>query len=99
MGPRVSHLMFEYDILLFFEASVEQVDCIRKGLRALGVRCSDNMGVYLGHQLVHHGNNRRVFDGLIQRVQQRRQGWKSKCLSRAGRITLAQSVINSMGVY
>lgn len=32
-GPRVSHLMFADDILLFSETLMEEVDCIQEGLR------------------------------------------------------------------
>lgn len=83
---------------MFFSPNQSEQQSSLLSLR-MGIPKAKELGVYLGHQLVHHGNNKRVFDGLLQRVRQRLQGWKSKCLSRAGRITLAQTVINSMVVY
>lgn len=65
----------------------------------LGIRSSKNLGVYLCHQLVYHGNCSRVFDGLLNKVRQRLQGWKVKCLSRAGWITLAKTILNTMSIY
>lgn len=47
----------------------------------------NDLGVYLGHQLVHLGNKRRVFDGLLQGARQQLNGWKSKWISREDRVT------------
>lgn len=124
--------MFADDVILFSQASPDQVDCIREGLESLydasgqiinfhkslfyfspnlldqltthmslrlGIRSSKDLGVYLGHQLIHHCNSSRVFDGLFHKVKHQLHGWKAKCLSRAGRITLAQTVLNTVFIY
>lgn len=36
---------------------------------------------------------------LLEKVQLKLDDWKSKCLSNAGRLTLAKSVINGMCVF
>lgn len=66
---------------------------------SLGVQQCTEMGIYLGHRLIHHRNSRCGFYGLLQQVRQRLLGWKSKCLSRARRIMLAKTVLNTMAVY
>lgn len=36
---------------------------------------------------------------LLQKLNDRLQGWKSRCLSRAGRINLVKAVINSIPIF
>lgn len=131
-GEVVSHLLFADDILLFTEATVDQVDCILDGLNKfckasghkintgkssvffspniaedaaqnlsakLGIKQSADLGVYLEQNVQHQGHSNRANSRLLERVRGRLDGWKSKTLSLAGRLTLAKSVINSMGVF
>lgn len=56
-------------------------------------------GCYLGHQIIHQRRSKEAHEKLLQRLRDRLEGWKSKCLSRIGRITHAQSVLNSMEVF
>lgn len=53
----------------------------------------------MGHHLLHHGRNGIANKMLLERVRGILDGWKTKLLSKAGRPTLAKSVINSMGVF
>lgn len=130
--PKLSNLFFADDLLLFFEASDDQVGCVTEGLerfcRALGQKvnfqisllyCSPkvpsqdaerlslelgipqtkDLGRYLGQQLVHSGNNRVAYEQMLQRIQNKLEGWKTKCLSRAGRLTLAHSMLSSIPTF
>lgn len=40
-----------------------------------------------------------IMAALLQRVRGCLDGWKVKCLSRAGKLTLAKSVINGMSIF
>jgi len=54
---------------------------------------------YLGVPL--DANMKRVssWQGIIDKVQKRLTSWKSSCLSRAGRIVLIKSVLDSLPIY
>lgn len=67
--------------------------------KEFGVPLTKDLGVHLGHQLVHQGINHKLHSRLLERMRGRLKGWKSKNLSRAGRITLAKSVLNSVPVF
>lgn len=53
----------------------------------------------MGHRLVHRGNNSKSQEELVEKVKNTLGSWKPKCLSAAGRLTLAKSIISSMGVF
>lgn len=62
-------------------------------------RCTDDLGNYLGMPLIHGRLTRRDFQKLIDKVKSKLAGWKTNCLSMAGRVTLAKSVISSIPFY
>lgn len=64
-----------------------------------GVPLTKKSGMYLGHHVLHRGRNGDAHRALVEHVQSRLEGWKLKCLSRARRLTLAQSVLNSMPLF
>lgn len=57
------------------------------------------LGVYLGHNIHQQGRTNRENNKLLEGVRGRLDGWKTKCLSLVGRLTLAKLVINSTGVF
>lgn len=65
----------------------------------MGIPLTADLGRYLGHQLIHQGRNNSGHAKLLQRVRDKLDGWKTKCLSRAGRITLAKSVLTGMSIF
>lgn len=65
----------------------------------LGIPLSKEIGRYLGHHLVHLGNNRDAHKELLKRVNGSLEGWKTKILSREGGIMLAQSVLSSIPLF
>lgn len=65
----------------------------------MGIPLRTNMGKYLGHYIAQSGNNRVRHKELLQRVHARADGWKLCCLSRTGRLTLAQSVFGSLPIF
>lgn len=84
--------------LLYFSPNVTQQVATKFSLY-MGITLTNDLGCYLGHHLICHGRNNKGHDKLLQRVRDRLNGWKMKCLSRAGRLTLAKSVLSGMSVF
>lgn len=61
-----------------------------------GYAVSEYLGRYLGAQVYSGRTNASRYHFITKRVQARLGGWKKQCLSLAGRMTLAQSVLGSM---
>lgn len=57
------------------------------------------VGKYLGHHIAVDGKNKERHKELLQKVHNRIEGWKLKYLSRAGRLTLAHSVVGSLPIF
>lgn len=56
-------------------------------------------GKYLGYHMLQKGRNKEAHMELLERVRGRLQGWKARCLSRVGRLTLAQTVLGSIPIF
>ena len=54
---------------------------------------------YLGVNFKLRGNRISDFQDLIDKISSKLQGWKSKLLSQAGRLTLISLVLNSIPIY
>src|SRR4051812_20583421 len=78
--------------LMFVSPNISEHDAARLSAN-MGIPLTSKMGCYMGHQLVHRGRNSNSHNRLLQRVKVKLDRWKAKCLSRACRITLAQSVL------
>lgn len=65
----------------------------------LGIPLKKHIGKYLGHHNLHNGNNRQADKALLQCINNRIDGWKIKCYSRVGGLTLAQSVLGSILIF
>lgn len=124
-GPRVSHLFFANDLLLFGEATSRQARvmetilqrcCMESGQKVnlekswicyapntpigIGHTISHNFGIpqtkelgsYLGVPLLHGRAALTHFRYLMERIQQKRSGWKQYTLSHAARLILMQTV-------
>lgn len=123
---------FTDDLLIFFKAKEDQLECIKEGLDQF-CKCSGNasifhkssmfispnileveaerlsvkmgiprrkeIGKYLGHFIVQDDKNKDRHKELLQRVHSKVDGWKLNCLSKARRITLAQSVLGSLPIF
>lgn len=57
------------------------------------------IGKYLGFPLLSGRVTNADFSYIIDKVNSRLAGWKGRFLSRAGRVTLAKSVLSSMPIY
>jgi len=54
---------------------------------------------YLGLPLGANMRKASAWKSIIEKVQKRLKTWKSSCLSRAGRLVLVKSVLNSLPLY
>ncbi|XP_062021276.1 uncharacterized protein LOC133737799 [Rosa rugosa] len=131
-GPKVSHLFFGDDLMLFAEATHDQARILKQCLdifcslsgQAVNyekslIFCSPNtngelagdisnicgsplttdLGKYLGMPLIHSRVNKYTYISILDKVQSRLSGWKSKVLSMAGRLTLIHSVTATIPSY
>ena len=58
-----------------------------------------NMGKYLGAEIIQGRVNRCTFKYTVEKMKSKLTGWKAKKLSLAGRVTLANSVLQAMPLY
>lgn len=131
-GPRLSHLLFADDFLLFTKAKNSQLkfitelfDCFSKAsclkinifksraffsagtpqakinrLTSLtGIRSTTSLDKYLGFPILKWRAKRSDFLFIIDKMQSSLASWKSKLLNKAGRLTLASSVLSSIPSY
>ncbi|XP_075649704.1 uncharacterized protein LOC142620183 [Castanea sativa] len=65
----------------------------------LGIHSTPNLGKYLGFPIKHPGSSTQDFNFVVERVQNKLQGWKASLLSMAGRVVIAQSVLSATSAY
>jgi len=65
----------------------------------LSIQKTDDFGQYLGVPTIHGRVTKSTFQDVITRVDKRLAGWKTKCLSLAGRATLIQATIVAIPAY
>lgn len=64
-----------------------------------GFQSTTNLGRYLGFPLFSGRVKKGDFGFIMDKINGRLASWKGKLFNRAGRITLAKSVISSMPIY
>lgn len=60
---------------------------------------TQGLGTYLGVPTINGRTSKREYQYLVERINEKLAGWKSKVLSMAGWATLVQSSISSMSYY
>lgn len=65
----------------------------------LVINLTPNLGKYLGFPLKHSGSTSQDFNFVVERVQNKLQGWKASLLSMAGRVVMAQIVLSVILAY
>lgn len=84
--------------LMFVSTNVMEQEALEL-CASIGIPKTDDLGRYLGHRLIHKGRCSNGFCDLLQKVKDKLDGWKIGVLSRAPRLTLAQSVLSNMGGF
>ncbi len=67
--------------------------------RELGFGISKSFGKYLGVPIVVDGRDRRAFDFLVEKIQGKLAGWKSRTLSLTGQCMLINSVTSTIPTH
>ncbi|KAG7543761.1 Ribonuclease H-like superfamily [Arabidopsis thaliana x Arabidopsis arenosa] len=131
-GPKLSHICFADDLILFAEASVKQIRVIRRVLERFcvasgqkvslekskiffsanvsrdmeklisdesGIKSTRDLGKYLGMPVLQKRINKETFSDVLEKVSSRLAGWKGRCLSLAGRLTLTKAVLASIPIH
>jgi len=60
---------------------------------------TEDLGRYLGVPTLHGRISRSAYQGVIEQADKRLAGWKSKCLSLAGCLTLIKSTVCAIPAY
>lgn len=79
---------------VFFSKNIMERERIRIG-SMLGFIITQDLGKYLGMPLLHYRVTKHTYQEIIDKVDRRLSGWNTSHLSLAGRITLAQSVLQA----
>ena len=61
-----------------------------------GVTLTDDLGKYLGVPILHKRHSKEHFKFIIEKIQNKLNGWKAKSLSLAGRTTLVKAVTSTI---
>ncbi|CAN1182979.1 Putative ribonuclease H protein At1g65750 [Linum perenne] len=83
---------------LYFSKNTKR-DISQSICSTLEIPATQDLGRYLGVPIVHGRNSKELYQYLLERLDQKLSGWKSKSLSAAGRASLAQLVLNSVPSY
>ena len=83
---------------VFFSPNTH-VDIQEAVCRRLGMEVTTDFGKYLGVPTINGRTSKRDYQYLVEKINDKLAGWKSKTLSLAGRATLIQSSLNSIPYY
>ena len=65
----------------------------------LGIQTTEDFGRYLRVPTITGKVTRATFQNVIAKVDKKLAGWKAKCLSLEGRLTLIQATITAVPAY
>lgn len=61
--------------------------------RKMGMNATNNLGRYLGFPILTQGRPGNAYNFIVDRVQNKLAGWRTKLLSRAGKLVLVKFVV------
>ena len=72
---------------------------MREIVNQTGIGETHNLEKYPRFPIIHKGRRRNEFQFVVERVQAKLAGWKSKSLSLAGRLVLIKAVVSLIPEY
>ena len=67
--------------------------------KKMGINTTNDLGRYLGFPLLHKGKNGNAFNFVVEKIQGKLARWKTKLLSRVGRLVLVKAAISPIADY
>ena len=67
--------------------------------RRLGIAATDNLGKYLGFPIIYQGRVGNAYNFVVNKIQNKLVGWRSKLLSKAGKLVLVKSSVAPIAEY
>uniref|UniRef100_A0A2N9I833 Reverse transcriptase domain-containing protein n=1 Tax=Fagus sylvatica TaxID=28930 RepID=A0A2N9I833_FAGSY len=104
-GPKLTHLFFADDSLLFYKATTNEIRCIQDILteyeHASGqqINCQKTTLFFSNSTPRHIKDSIQAMLGIKERVWSKLKGWKEKLISQAGREILIKSVAQAIPAY
>ena len=83
---------------IFFSSNVP-ANVARSIGKTFGFTITKNLGRYLGIPLLHSRVTTTTYQEIVDKVEKRMSTWNTSHLSLAGRITLAQSILQAIPIY
>jgi len=83
---------------VYFSPNTNELE-VERICNVLGMEATANLGKYLGVLTLHGRITRAPYQYVLERIDKRLAGWKTSCLSLAGRVTLIQSTIEAIPSY
>ena len=69
---------------------------MREIVNQTGIGETHNLEKYPRFPIIHKGRRRNEFQFVVERIQAKLVGWKSKCLSLTGRLVLIKAAVSSI---
>lgn len=60
---------------------------------------TNNLGKYLGFPIIHQGRVGNAYNFVVNKIQSKLAGWKSKLLSKAGKLVRARTFAAPVAEY
>ncbi|KAA3464882.1 LINE-1 reverse transcriptase isogeny [Gossypium australe] len=114
-GPAISHLFFADDLVIFCKAHIDQARLLKSILdqfcdvsghkistrksNIYFAKGSSEPCFYLGVPLLHNRVTKSTFSFVVDKVRSKLNSWDARKLPKAGRVTLAKSVLLSIPNY
>jgi len=93
-GQRISYQKSR----IFFSPNTNEA-VIAEVCNTLDIQQTMDFGRYLGVPTLHGRTTKATYYDVLDKVEKRLAGWKTKCLSLAGRATLIQSTVTAIPAY
>ena len=78
---------------------IKEIPQLQSLARILGCKVDHLPTTYLGMPLGHNHKELEIWDGIIEKTEKKLANWKARYISLGGRVTLINSVLDSLPTY